>query len=155
MKNVMKSGFTLVELLVVVLIIGILSSVALPQYRKAVTKAKGTKVLTAANALVQAMNIAYLEDGQYQRNYYSYTGTTDSLSAGDFDIDIPRVYMKDGGLLRVSAKGRGSTAEVLISDENISRPFYLRYYLSEGKVTDVECGDNCSDYFPTSILSAN
>ena len=38
MRN--KKGFTLLELLVVVLIIGILASIALPQYTKAVEKAK-------------------------------------------------------------------------------------------------------------------
>ena len=61
MKN--KQAFTLIELLVVVLIIGILAAVALPQYQKAVEKAKITEANSIAATLRQAVDLYVMENG--------------------------------------------------------------------------------------------
>ena len=75
MKN-NKKGFTLIELLVVVLIIGILAAIALPQYFKAVERARSAEVLSLFGTIAGAQQRYYLLKG-------GFTG-----AFADLDIDF-------------------------------------------------------------------
>lgn len=73
----LSRGFTLIEVLVVVLIIGILTSVALPQYRKAVVKARALKLLPLIRTIDSAEQV-------YYSTYMRYTEKFE-----DLDISLP------------------------------------------------------------------
>ena len=82
MKN---HAFTLIELLVVVLIIGILSAIALPQYQKAVQRARLSEMNGVFSAAKQALDAYLLENGFPAETTY-FTGTA---ATGGLAIEIP------------------------------------------------------------------
>jgi len=62
-NGVTQQGFTLVELLVVVVIVGILSAVALPQFFSQTKKAAATEGTQQASSIAKQASAYYLENG--------------------------------------------------------------------------------------------
>ena len=56
----MQKGFTLVEVLVVVFIVGVLAAVALPQYNRSVERARTAEALSNGRVMLDSMNRAVM-----------------------------------------------------------------------------------------------
>jgi type IV pilus assembly protein PilA len=106
MKRQLQKGFTLIELMIVVAIIGILAAVALPAYQDYTKRAKMSEVVLAASACRTTITEVY------------QSGSVTQIAAGGWGCEqtgsAPSKYVKavttdDKGVITVEAQGFGDT----------------------------------------------
>ncbi|WP_424245725.1 type II secretion system protein G [Elusimicrobium posterum] len=100
-----NSGFTLIELLVVVLIIGILAAIALPQYQKAVQKARLAEAVLNLGIMEKAVERYLLQEGGYP--------STSSVDITE-DLDITPPARADEDTQRFSYTASCNTDECFV-----------------------------------------
>ncbi len=76
-----KKGFTLLELLVVVLIIAVLTLIVAPQYRLAVARTRISEMVMLANRLHEEEKAYFLVNGQYASDLSKLDINWDSCNA--------------------------------------------------------------------------
>lgn len=84
----MKHGFTLIEMLVVVLIVGILAAVALPQYETAVEKSRATQAFILGKHLAEAEELYFLSTGRYTDDWEELGEARPNIKGWTFSLDF-------------------------------------------------------------------
>ena len=134
MKRSMQQGFTLIELMIVVAIIGILAAVALPAYQDYTVRAKVSEIMLAASSARVTVAEAAQEQGALPTSLEVQTQSSDYVSAVTYA----------SGVITAAAKPIGSS---VTSGQTIT---LTGTYVSNGQVTWVCAGTIAARYRPSS-----
>ena len=102
-----QKGFTLIELMIVVAIIGILAAVAIPQYQNYTVKAKVGKAITAAQTLKTEVALCAQETGALSNCDGGSNGVTADTSF-TATKEVASATTTDGSIVMVLANGINS-----------------------------------------------
>lgn len=126
-----KSGFTLIEMLIVIAIVSILAGIAYPSYMQYVLKSKRTEAQSALIDIANRQEMYYLDHHQYATNLATDLG----LSANPF--------ITENGYYRIETSSARATADFTLTAIAIST-----------QAADSECASLSVDHNSTKSSSA-
>ncbi len=130
----MKKGFTLLELRIVVIVIGILASIAIPQFLNAVEKGRVAKAKNALGLIAHAEKMYRAEiDTYFDVDSDNLNGEDDEVDLGDYieltsvDEDQDWIYSTDDitaitfTVTATKAQGANSGATITLTQDGVCR----------------------------------
>lgn len=137
-----RRGFTIVELLIVIVVIAILAAISIVAYNGIQQRASNTAIISAVNQTIKAVQLYYAQEGSYPLTgtYACVTSTTGCIETGGvsrdanatFDANIAKAANVPRSVPNVGAAGNGIIyshhANRQVDGE--SRPVLIMYFLN-------------------------
>ena len=110
-KSNLQAGFTLIELMIVVAIIGILAAVAIPAYQNYIVRSKVANAISSVNTLKTAVAICYQEAGGVLTN--CSTGAASLIPVFTATKEVDSASVTAGVITMTFATGIGTGVDGL------------------------------------------
>ncbi|WP_038050745.1 pilin [Thioalkalivibrio sp. ALJ1] len=138
-KKTAQKGFTLIELMIVVAIIGILAAIALPAYQDYTARAQASEALSATAGLRADIAVYLSEEG----------ALPDDGDDDDLDASVAALagnYFSAGG---VSLDGPGVLEITFDSGVHSGDEMTLTAIEANGQISEWQCGGLENKYLPS------
>jgi len=110
LKN--RSGFTLLEIIIVIIIVGVLASLALPRFFRTVEFSRSTEALSGMSAIRQSLERCYL------MNSGTYVGCTLDDAANVNTLDLQSPGTSPGTLFTYAVANQSATGYTITATRN-------------------------------------
>src|ERR1700722_2669687 len=112
LKNIQK-GFTLIELMIVIAIIGILAAIAIPAYQNYTIRSQVTEGLSLADGWKTAISEFYAQNGSFPTTSTSSGGPTAvAVSGASTGKYVGSIAVSAGGEIVVTYTGTQANAKL-------------------------------------------
>lgn len=108
-----KKGFTLIEVLIVVIILGILATISVPQFTKMVARSRTAEAYSTLGAIKTAQEIYRLENATYTATLTDLDVTFPDGATGSTNFDYTAVA--DADTYTITATGKEGAVGVIVT----------------------------------------
>jgi type IV pilus assembly protein PilA len=139
MKRSIQQGFTLIELMIVVAIIGILAAVAIPAYQNYIVRSKVANAISSVNTLKTAVAVCYQEAGGVMKN--CTTGAASLIPVFTPTKEVSAASAADGVITMTFANGVGTGVdglEVKFTPSNVADQTSINWTVDASKILNTE-----------------
>ncbi|EMT8436583.1 pilin, partial [Neisseria gonorrhoeae] len=106
--NTLQKGFTLIELMIVIAIVGILAAVALPAYQDYTARAQVSEAILLAEGQKSAVTEYYLNNGEWPKD----NGSAGVASASTIKGKYVKEVKVENGVVTAEMKSDGVNKEI-------------------------------------------